>query len=135
MLNYTSRQFYEAQMGMTREVLTNYGAISRMWWDHYRHPCETMCPCDVTPNTSSDPFCFPAAWANFTELIRELSPNTLIGTGPDISHSGGNGTWANLPWALSQSQSHSSSPSPSLALPQYLLVSASVSLGLSQFPF
>ena len=44
------------------------------------------CPkCD----TPGSPYCFPAAWANFTSLVHEVSPGTLMGTGPDIAHSAG----------------------------------------------
>ena len=100
MLNYTSRQFYDAQIGMTREVLTKYGATSRLWWDHYPggHHGAAMCP---NCTDAADPYCFPTAWPNFTALVRAVSPNTLIGTGPDVSHSGGNGMSRFAPLSLS----------------------------------
>ena len=90
MLNYTSRQFYDAQIGMTREVLTKYGdgVVARLWWDHYMGSCGGLSECPVCTDPS-DPHCFPAAWPNFTALVKSVSPNTLIGTGPDVGHSGG----------------------------------------------
>ncbi|EGD82959.1 hypothetical protein, variant [Salpingoeca rosetta] len=90
-LNYTTEQFVTAQLGMIREVLTKYGFISRLWWDHYLDACGGLSECPACRN-QSDPTCFPAAWHTFASLVRELSPNTLIGTGPDVSHSGGGET-------------------------------------------
>eukprot|EP00043_Microstomoeca_roanoka_P005657 m.57165 g.57165 ORF g.57165 m.57165 type:complete len:589 (-) comp13056_c0_seq1:244-2010(-) len=90
-LNYTATEFVEKQLGMIREVLTEYGPISRLWWDHYLDSCGGLSECPACTD-SSDPNCFPAAWQNFTELVRAIAPNTLLGTGPDVAHSGGGET-------------------------------------------
>eukprot|EP00730_Choanoeca_flexa_P001381 TRINITY_DN10611_c0_g1_i4.p1 TRINITY_DN10611_c0_g1~~TRINITY_DN10611_c0_g1_i4.p1 ORF type:complete len:572 (+),score=87.06 TRINITY_DN10611_c0_g1_i4:28-1716(+) len=92
-LNNTPAEFYKAQMGMIREVLTNYGTdvVSRLWWDHYMRGCGGLSECPACTD-DNDPTCFPTAWSNFTQLVRELSPSTVIGTGPDVGHSGGGET-------------------------------------------
>ena len=38
-LNVSVDEFIEAQLGMLRELLTNYGTdyVSRLWWDHDGH--------------------------------------------------------------------------------------------------
>ena len=65
---------------MIREVLTEYGPISRLWWDHYMAGCGGLSECpDCTDPT--DPKCFPNAWTAFTQLVRNVSSTTLLGTG------------------------------------------------------
>lgn len=75
-------------IGMIRELLTEYGPIYRLWWDHYLDGCGGLSEC---------PGGFPAAWSNFTTLVRTISPHTLMGTGPDVQHSlngeSGNGSY------------------------------------------
>jgi len=69
-----------------RELLTNYGTdyVSRLWWDHYPGGCGGLAPC---PSGS-----FPAAWPRFVQLVRELSPSTIICPGPDCDgHQGESG--------------------------------------------
>lgn len=39
---YDADQFVKAQMGMITEVLTEYGDISRLWWDHYQQGAQTV---------------------------------------------------------------------------------------------
>eukprot|EP00055_Hartaetosiga_balthica_P017438 m.117021 g.117021 ORF g.117021 m.117021 type:complete len:568 (-) comp9316_c0_seq1:420-2123(-) len=90
-LNYTNDEFYDAQMGMIKEVLTNYGFINRLWWDHYLQPCGNLAECPQCTN-ASDPKCFPQAWEGFTDFVRSISPKTILGTGPDVGHSGGGET-------------------------------------------
>ena len=66
--------FVEAQLGMTRELLTKYGNgtdyVSRLWWDHYS-PWVDGCSGD--PNvacTRREPF-------NFTHMVNSISPAHL----------------------------------------------------------
>ena len=93
--SYTAEAFIEAQLGMLTELLTNYGDdyVSRLWWDHYASGCGGLAPC---PEGS-----FPAAWPRFVQLVRELSPSTMICPGPDCDgHQGESGiatypSWSN----------------------------------------
>jgi len=85
-LKLSSDEFVERQLGMLRELLTNYGEnyVSRLWWDHYPSGCGGLAPC---PEGS-----FPAAWSRFVKLVRELSPSTIICPGPDCDgHQGESG--------------------------------------------
>jgi len=72
--------FVEKQLNMTREVLTQYGPVDRLWWDHFDGSCGGLSEC---------PGGFPEAWPRFVDLVRQTSPGTVIGTGPDIGHSAG----------------------------------------------
>ena len=76
--------FVEAQLGMTRELLTNYGNgtdyVSRLWWDHYS-PWPDGCSGD--PNVACPQGSFPGAWSDFVALVREVSPTTIMCPGPD----------------------------------------------------
>eukprot|EP00930_Biecheleria_cincta_P033991 TRINITY_DN23524_c0_g1_i1.p1 TRINITY_DN23524_c0_g1~~TRINITY_DN23524_c0_g1_i1.p1 ORF type:complete len:478 (-),score=57.43 TRINITY_DN23524_c0_g1_i1:170-1603(-) len=84
--NYSAAAFVDAQLGMLRELLTNYGSdyVSRLWWDHYPSGCGGLAPC---PEGS-----FPEAWPRFVSLVRELSPSTIICPGPDCDgHQGESG--------------------------------------------
>ena len=84
--SYGADAFVEAQLGMLRELLTKYGDdyVSRLWWDHYPSGCGGLSPC---PDGS-----FPAAWPRFVQLVRELSPSTVICPGPDCDgHQGESG--------------------------------------------
>ena len=64
--SYSAEAFIEAQLGMLKELLTNYGTdyVSRLWWDHYPSGCGGLAPC---PNGS-----FPDAWPQFVNLVREV---------------------------------------------------------------
>lgn len=48
--------------------------------DHYWGGCGGLSEC---------PGGFPEAWPRFTNLVRTVSPDTIIGTGPDVDHSAG----------------------------------------------
>ena len=76
-LKLPAEEFVTRQLGMLRELLTNYGTdyVSRLWWDHYPSGCGGLAPC---PDGS-----FPAAWPRFVQLVREVSPSTIICPGPD----------------------------------------------------
>ena len=75
--------FVHQQLGMTSELLSNYGTISRLWWDHYPRGCAGWAAC---PNGS-----FPEAWPQFINLVRRLSPTTIICPGPDCTGHAGDG--------------------------------------------
>lgn len=84
--SYSSEEFILAQLGMLEELLTNYGSnyVSRLWWDHYLQSCGGLSPC---PEGS-----FPEAWPRFVQLVRRLSPSTIICPGPDCDgHQGESG--------------------------------------------
>lgn len=85
--NYTADRFVDSQLGMLRELLTNYGSdyVGRLWWDHYPGSCNTGL--EQCPQGS-----FPAAWPKFVDLVREVSPSTVICPGPDCDgHMGESG--------------------------------------------
>lgn len=94
--------YVEAQLGMLRELLTKYGNgsdyVSRLWWDHYS-PCVDSCSGD--PNVACPAGSFPDAWILFVQLVRDISPSTIICPGPDCDgHQGENAmgvypTWFN----------------------------------------
>ena len=55
-----------------RELLTNYGEITEVWWDG---------ACGEGPNGKRQVY----DWAGYTKIVRQLQPNALIfGMGPDI---------------------------------------------------
>lgn len=84
--SYSAAAFVEAQLGMLEELLTKYGQdyVSRLWWDHYPGNCGGLAPC---PEGS-----FPDAWPQFVQLVREVSPSTIICPGPDCDgHQGESG--------------------------------------------
>lgn len=85
-LKLSAEEFVERQLGMLTELLTNYGEnyVSRLWWDHYPGGCGGLAPC---PEGS-----FPDAWPRFVQLVRTLSPSTIICPGPDCDgHQGESG--------------------------------------------
>jgi len=65
---------------MIEEVLVDYGPVSRLWFDHYGSSCGGLSNC---------PGGFPEAWPEFIDMIRRVSPDTVIGTGIDVGHSKG----------------------------------------------
>jgi hypothetical protein len=96
--NYTAEQFVEAQLGQLTELLTNYGTnyVSRLWWDHYQTG-GFKCWEPGTPKQGPNPVlcppgAFPKATSRFVELVRKLSPSTILCPGPDCDthyrHSG-----------------------------------------------
>ena len=111
--DYSPEEFLDAQAGMLTELLTNYGNdyVSRLWWDHYgedggQRPgngyASGGCWKPGTPKLGPNPVlcpygAFPAAWPRFIELVRKLSPSTIICPGPDCDslyqHSGLAGTY------------------------------------------
>ena len=96
--NYTAEEFVEAQLGQLTELLTNYGSnyVSRLWWDHYEVgglKCWVPGQPKIGPNpVMCPPGAFPNATGRFIELVRRLSPSTIICPGPDCDagyrHSG-----------------------------------------------
>ena len=62
-------QFYKNQL---RELLTNYGEITEVWWDG---------ACGEGPNGKRQVY----DWEGYIELVRQLQPRALIfGQGPDV---------------------------------------------------
>lgn len=97
--NYTADEFVEAQLGQLTELLTKYGSdyVSRLWWDHWDRASTTGCWDGKRPKTGPNPvLCppgsFPNATGRFIELVRRLSPSTIMCPGPDCDaqyrHSG-----------------------------------------------
>lgn len=97
---YSADAFVEAQLGMLTELLTKYGTdyVSRLWWDHYGgpesgpgnhgEPGSGGCWEPGTPKRGPNPVmcpygALPAAWPRFIELVRRMSPSTVICPGPD----------------------------------------------------
>lgn len=85
----------DAQIAQLRELLTNYGPIARLWWDHY----------DQARNAGNGSLApsprglFPDAWLPFIQEARRLSPATIICPGPDCTgHLGEGGTGAYPVW-------------------------------------
>lgn len=76
-LKLNASEFVRRQLGMLHELLTNYGTdyVSRLWWDHYPSGCGGLAPCPAGS--------FPDAWPQFVELVRKVSPSTIICPGPD----------------------------------------------------
>ncbi len=69
----SSQKFVELQFGMIQEALTHYGFIYRLWWDHYEDSCGGLSECPPCDDPAS-PYCFPAAWANFTRYWPMTDP-------------------------------------------------------------
>jgi hypothetical protein len=91
--SYSAEAFVVAQLGMLRELLTKYGDdyVSRLWWDHYPSGCGGLAPC---PTGS-----FPDAWPRFVQLVRDVSPSTVICPGPDCDgHQGESGDGVYPAW-------------------------------------
>eukprot|EP01043_Picozoa_sp_COSAG02_P015421 COSAG02_NODE_658_length_18775_cov_3.825712_10_plen_560_part_00 len=84
--------YVKMQLGMLRELLTKYGNgtdyVSRLWWDHYA-PWPDGCSGD--PNVACPVGSFPDAWIEFVQLVRKISPSTILCPGPDCDgHQGEN---------------------------------------------
>ena len=103
MITDSSERFITAQLGMVTELLTNYGPISRLWWDHYASwvglswgacgPHAGGAACPIENNVSS----FPAAYPRFVALVRKLSPSTVVCPGPDCDGHRGEGGLGQYP--------------------------------------
>ena len=81
-------------LGMLEELLTLYGPLSRLWWDGFATACGSSSngTCRTSrngapsyscsrPNEIMAPDC--SAWFDFVELVRRVSPGTLMVPGPD----------------------------------------------------
>ena len=62
--------------GMLRELLTGYGAVSRIYYDFFGFG-------NAGRPSWSPAGAFPAGWASFVSLVREVSPETVMLPGPD----------------------------------------------------
>lgn len=90
----TGDEFIEAQMGQLRELLTNYGPISRLWWDHYKQGQGDSHKLAPHPDGT-----FPDAWLTFIDAVRKLSPTTVMCPGPDCTgHLGEQGSGGYPVW-------------------------------------
>lgn len=65
---YDPDRYFAAENGMLTELLTNYGPIHRLWWDHW---------CDGHYNATH--------YAGWIATARRLAPGTLLLPGPDGS--------------------------------------------------
>ncbi len=69
---YGSEAYNEYYKKQLRELLTNYGEITEVWWDG---------ACGEGPNGKRQVY----DWDGYTKVVRELQPNAVIfGMGPDI---------------------------------------------------
>lgn len=67
---YGTPEYNTYYLNQLRELLTNYGTISEVWFDGYKGP-----------GAKKQVY----AWSKFFALIRKLQPNTVIfGQGPDV---------------------------------------------------
>ena len=79
--------FLERQVMALTELLTQYGPISRLWWDNYAIGCcqpvthpGFYCPGGGTTSTPSSGC---PGWQVVIDLVRDLSPTTAVVPGPD----------------------------------------------------
>jgi hypothetical protein len=68
--NTTVERYYEIQRDMLTELLTQYGPLSRMWWD--------MWQLDMGKEWNPG-----MLWANLTAHTRALAPEMMLLPGPD----------------------------------------------------
>lgn len=94
-LKLSAEEFVQTQLGMLNELLTNYDLQpSRLWWDHYGKGCAGEHGLNPCPEGS-----FPDAWVRFVDLVRALSPDTIICPGPDCDgHQGESGVGKYPTW-------------------------------------
>lgn len=84
--NMSDSDYLATHITMLTELLTNYGPISRLWFDNYAldgsvyQPPGHMRSFDCASNILG-PSC--PSWLAINELVRELSPTTAIAPGPD----------------------------------------------------
>ncbi len=70
--SYGSDAYNEYYKNQLRELLTNYGPITEVWWDG---------ACGEGPNGRRQVY----NWEGYTQIVRALQPNAVIfGMGPDI---------------------------------------------------
>lgn len=98
--------YYKNQL---RELLTNYGNITEVWWDG---------ACGEGPNGKKQVY----DWQGYTKLVRELQPKALIfGEGPDIRWVGNeDGLARESEWSVLPSPCHQDRQSPDLGNRKYL---------------
>ena len=63
--------YLETQLAMITELLTEYGPISRLWFDFYGMGCRQYgadCPVGAFPN----------GWRNISKLVETISPTTVL---------------------------------------------------------
>jgi len=92
--SYGSDAYNELYKNQLRELLTNYGEITEVWWDG---------ACGEGPNGRRQVY----DWEGYIEVVRELQPKAVIfGQGPDIRWVGNeNGLareseWSVLPYGV-----------------------------------
>ena len=84
--NMTDQEYLKVHMDMLTELLTQYGPISRLWFDNYAldgaryQPPGHMHSFDCTNNIIG-PSC--PSWLAINKLVEQLSPNTVVVPGPD----------------------------------------------------
>ena len=83
--NVPGPQYLQDQQLALTELLTNYGPISRLWWDNYALDARLYQPVThegfICDNNILGPSC--PGWTAVIETVRSLAPNTLIIPGPD----------------------------------------------------
>jgi len=92
--SYGSDAYNELYKNQLRELLTNYGPITEVWWDG---------ACGEGPNGRRQVY----DWEGYIKVVRELQPKAVIfGQGPDVRWVGNeNGLareseWSVLPWGV-----------------------------------
>jgi len=77
--------YLDMQITAITELLTNYGPITRLWFDNYALDGNKWQPVSspyfICTNDDYGTSC--PGWINITSLVRSLSPNTLMIPGPD----------------------------------------------------
>lgn len=79
----TRKEFTQMQVDQVTELLTNYGPITYLWFDHYAETQGII--------TFVDEF-----WSTIVDTVRQLQPDCLI-LGPEVHLSGGHGGVAQYP--------------------------------------
>lgn len=71
--DYGTEKYNDVFVNMMKELFTNYGPITQLWWDGAN---------GEGPNGKKQMY----DWKRFKEIVRELSPNTVVfsDVGPDI---------------------------------------------------
>ena len=74
-------------MGMVTELLLDYGAISRLWFDVYPGPT----------NPNWNPGGFPGEYFDLVQHVRAISPSTMVLSGADGCMAGHERGWSPYP--------------------------------------
>jgi alpha-L-fucosidase len=92
-----------------RELLTNYGEITEVWWDG---------ACGEGPNGKKQVY----DWDGYTKVVRELQPNAVIfGEGPDIRWVGNeDGLARESEWSALPTRDSAARMLPDLGADKYL---------------